>query len=222
MEKIKVVIADDHPAFREELCRLLREETDIDVIAVAENGKEAVESAKKLQPDVAIMDICMPKLNGIEAAKQIRIACPGTAILMLSADSFQSLVLAALRAGATGYMLKNAPTSELIGAIRMARSGGGVFNMKAISTLVSRVISARRNSDELHPREVQVLTLAARGVGNKKIGDQLGISERTVQTHLVNIYRTLQVSSRTEAVLHALKEGWLTLDNLTNEEEVAS
>ena len=91
MEKIKVIIADDHPAFREGLCRLLREEADLDVIAMSENGAEAVESAKKLQPDVVIMDISMPKLNGIEAAKQIRIACPGTAILMLSADSYQSL-----------------------------------------------------------------------------------------------------------------------------------
>jgi DNA-binding NarL/FixJ family response regulator len=226
MEKIKVIVADDHPVYREGLCRLLRDEIDFNVVAMAENGAEAVESARKLQPDVAIMDVSMPKLNGIEAARQIRRDCPGTAILMLSADSYQSLVLAALRAGAVGYLSKNTPVVELIGAIRMARSGGGVFNIKAIRALLrqgaSGQLEKRETYQELHPREVQVLTLAAKGIGNKKIGDQLGISERTVQTHLVNIFRKLNVTTRTEAVLHALREGWLTLESLENEEEVAS
>jgi DNA-binding NarL/FixJ family response regulator len=226
VEKIKVIIADDHPAYREGLYRLLREELDFDILAMLENGDEAVESARKLKPDVAIMDVSMPKMNGIEATRQIRKDCPGTAVLMLSADVYQSLILASLRAGAVGYLSKNAPVVELKGAIRLARSGGGVFNMKAIRALmrmcVSNHLENSQNSAELHPREVEVLTLAAKGVGNKKIGDRLGISERTVQTHMVNIFRKLNVTTRTEAVLHALREGWLTLDSLENEEKTAS
>ena len=131
MDKIKVMVADDHPAFREGLCRLLKDETDLEVVALPEDGEEAVESARKLQPDVAIIDISMPKLNGIEAAKQIRVAAPTTAILMVSAYSYPSYVLAALRAGAAGYLLKNAPLNELISAVRLVHSGEGVFDLKA-------------------------------------------------------------------------------------------
>ncbi len=224
-DKIKVMVADDHPAFREGLCRLLKDEEDLEVVAMPEDGEEAVESAKKLQPDVAIIDISMPKLNGIEAAKQIRVASPSTAILMVSAYSYPSYVLAALRAGAAGYLLKNAPLHELISAVRLVHSGEGVFDLKATGKILRRLatdkVEKRKDLEELHPRELQVLNLAAKGVGNKEIANQLGISERTVQTHLVNIFRKLRVSSRTEAVLHALKEGWLTLDDLPNKDETA-
>jgi two-component system, NarL family, response regulator LiaR len=223
MEKIKVMVADDHPAFREGFSRILEDETDLEVVALLEDGEEAVETAKKLQPDVALIDITMPKLNGIEAAKQIRDASPCTKILMISASSFPSYVMAAFRAGAAGYLLKNTPLKHLVGAIRLVHSGEGVFDLKATGRIISRLtaekIEKNRGFEELHPRELQVLDRVAQGVGNKEIATQLFISERTVQTHLSNIFRKLRVNSRTEAVLYAIKEGWISLESLSSNNE---
>jgi NarL family two-component system response regulator LiaR len=223
MEKIRAMIVDDHPAFRDGLSRLLREEADIEIIATPENGEQAVDLASKLKPDVIVMDISMPKMNGIEAAKQIKANVPETAILMVSAFSYPSYVLASLRAGAAGYLLKNAPLQELMKAVRMVSSGEGVFDMKVTGTIFRQLaanrIEKRNDLEELHPREMQILNLASRGMGNKEIASQLDISERTVQTHLVNIFRKLQVNSRTEAVLQGLKRGWLTLDDLPSGSE---
>jgi two-component system, NarL family, response regulator LiaR len=217
------MVSDDHPAFREGLTRLLREEADIVVIATMGDGLQALESAKSLKPDVAVMDISMPGLNGIEAAKQIKAVSPETAILMVSAYNFPSYVLACLRAGAVGYLMKDASLSKIISAIRMVHAGGSVFDLKIAGKILLRLAdgkSQKVQDHELHPREMQVLDLAARGRGNKEIGNQLSISERTVQTHLVNIFRKLQVNSRTEAIIHALKEGWLNLDDLAVREEI--
>jgi NarL family two-component system response regulator LiaR len=225
MDKIKIMVVDDHPAFRDGLSRLLQEETDLEVVATPEDGEQAVDLAGKLKPDVIVMDISMPKMNGIEAAKLIKTSSPEIAILIVSAYSYQSYVLAALKAGAAGYLLKNAPLQELMKAIRMVYSGEGVFDMKVTGNLLRRLatdkVEKRKDVEELHPRELQILTLAAKGMGNKEIASQLDISERTVQTHLVNIFRKLRVSSRTEAVLQGLRQGWLTLDDLPSNEEVA-
>ena len=218
MNKIKVLIADDHPAFREGLSRLLNAEEDLEVIAKAADGEETVSLAKELVPDVAIIDVAMPKLNGIEAAKQIREACPTTAILMVSAYGYESYVLASLQARAAGYLLKNTPVRELISAIRSAHAGQAVFDFKVIDKVMRRVATEKVERgwrpDGLRQRELQVLKLVAKGMANKQIARELVISERTVQTHLVRIFRKLGVSSRTEAVLHALKEGWFSLDDL--------
>jgi len=222
MKKIRVMVTDDHPGFREGLTRLLREEIDIEVIAALGNGLQALESAKSLLPDVAIMDISMPGLNGIETAKQIGELSPDTAILMVSAFNYPSYVLASLRVGAAGYLMKNASLHKIISAIRMIHSGGSVFDLKVTGKILLNLASGKtwiKQEQELHPRELEVLNLAARGKGNKEIGNRLSISERTVQTHLVNIFRKLQVNSRTEAIIQALKEGWLVLDNLTEKEE---
>jgi len=212
------MVVDDHPAFRDGLSRLLEEETDIEVVATPGDGEEAVDLANKLKPKVIVMDISMPKMNGIEAAKLIKSSCPEIAILMVSAYSYQSYVLASLRAGAAGYLLKNAPLQELTKAIRMVSSGEGVFDMKVTGNLLRHLatdkVEMRKDLEELHPRELQILTSAAKGMGNKEIAGELEISERTVQTHLVNIFRKLRVGSRTEAVLQGLKQGWLTLDDL--------
>ena len=218
MEKIRVMVIDDHPAFREGLTRLLREETDIEIIATLGDGLQALESAKVMRPDVAIMDISMPGLNGIEAAKQIREVSPNTAVLMVSAFRYPSYVLACLRAGAVGYLLKDASMFKIISSIRMVHAGDSVFDLKVTGKVLFNLASGKAGMEqdqELHPRELQVLDLAAKGRGNKEIGNQLSISERTVQTHLVNIFRKLQVNSRTEAIIRALKEGWLVLDDLT-------
>ena len=168
-------------------------------------------------PDVAVIDIAMPKVNGIEAARQIKAACPTIAILMVSAFDYESYVLASLQAGAAGYMLKNAPVSELISAIRLVRTGEAVFDLKAVSKVLRHIdeeSEGRRGPAKLYRRELEVLRLAAKGSSNRTIAEELGLSERTVQTHMVNIFRKLGVTSRTEAVLHALKEGWLTVNDL--------
>ncbi len=218
MNKIKVLVADDHPTFREGLCHFLTEEKDMEVVAKAADGEETVRLAKQLLPDVAIIDVAMPKLNGIEAARQIKAACPTTAIFMVSAYGYESYLLASVRAGAAGYLLKNAPVGELISAVRSVRSGEAVFDLKAIGKILARVATEeggeRKGLGRLHQRELQILKIAAKGLSNKHIAEQLGIGERTVQTHMFNIFRKLEVGSRTEAVLHALREGWLTLDDL--------
>jgi DNA-binding NarL/FixJ family response regulator len=223
MEKIKVLVADKHPIFREGLCRLLEDENDLEAVGKAADGAEAVRLAKELLPDVAIIDVAMPGINGIEAATQIRATSPGTAILMMSAYGYESYMLASLRAGAAGYLLKNIPLRDLINAIRLVHAGEGVFDLKAASRILSRVAGdkgeEKRDLEGLRRRELEVLRLVAKGLGNKEIAAQLVISERTVQTHLVNIFRKLGVSSRTAAVFTALKEGWLTLDDLPSKEE---
>ena len=219
MEKIRLLIADDHPTFLEGLSRLLQDEEDLECIAKSTDSIEAIKLAKELQPDVAIIDVSMPNLNGIEAAKQIRAACPTTAILMISAFEYQSYIVASLQAGARGYMSKSAPLNELVSAIRLVHKGGSVLDLKAADTVVS-YLTARGSRDktdfeQLQPRELEVLKLAAKGMSNKEIARELFISERTVQTHLVNIFRKFGVNSRTQAVLNALKKGWLTLNNLS-------
>ncbi len=203
--------------FREGLSRLLSEEADIEVIATLGDGLQALESARIFKPDVVVMDISMPGLNGIEAAKQIRDCSPDTAILMVSAYNYPSYVMASLKAGAVGYLMKNASLYKITNAIRMIHSGDSVFDLKVTGKILSRLAAGKVEMDqnhELHTRELQVLNLAAHGKGNKEIGNLLSISERTVQTHLVNIFRKLQVNSRTEAIIRALKEGWLVLDEL--------
>ncbi|MDO8473624.1 MAG: response regulator transcription factor [Dehalococcoidia bacterium] len=216
--KIKVLVADDHPAFLEGICRLLADESDIDVVARSSDGEAAVKMAKLLQPDVVVLDVAMPKLNGIEAAKQIKAACPNTAIILLSAYEYESYLLAALNAGATGYLVKNAPVRNLISAVRSAHSGQAVFDLKVAGRVLRNMSQdgreERKEAIWLQPREVQVLKLAAKGMSNKEIAQKLVVSERTVQSHLVNIFRKLAVGSRTEAVLRALKQGWLIPDDL--------
>ncbi len=218
MKKIKILVADDHPAFREGLCRFLKEETDMDIIGATENGEDAVKLAQELRPDVAVMDVAMPRLNGIEATKQmIELNCK-IAVLMVSAFGYESYLLAALRAGAKGYMLKSAPVNELVSAIRLVHAGQDVFDHKAISRVLGRLATGSGEEKirltDLQQRELEILKAAARGLSNRSIAEQLGISERTVQTHMVNIFRKLRVGSRTEAVLHAAREGWLTISDL--------
>jgi len=217
-QKIHVLVADDHPAFREGLCRLLEDEKDLDIVAKAENGEQAVKMALQMKPDVVVIDVDMPGLNGIEAAKRIKAVYPTTAILMVSAFSYQSYILAALRVGAAGYLLKSAPLRELVSAIRLVHAGEGIFDLKATSKILYRLTAENgddfRALEPLNHRELDVLRLAAKGMSNRGIAEKLFISARTVQTHLVNIFGKLQVGSRTEAVLRALKEGWLTFDDL--------
>lgn len=223
MKKIRVLVADDHPVFGEGLCRLLNHEKDLYCIGVAADGLEAVKLAKELHPDVALVDVSMPKMNGIEAAKQIKRICPTTVVLMLSAYKYQHYVRACIEARADGYLLKTTPRRELIYAIRMAYGGQGVFNLEATSNVLHGLASLkdkqRAGLCRLHSRELQVLKLAARGMGNKQIASELGITSNTVGSHFVNIFRKLRVESRTEAVLYALNEGFITMDDVALEAE---
>ena len=218
MDKIRLIIADDHPTFREGLSRLLSDEDDLECIATTTDGEETVRVVKELRPDVAIIDVSMPKLNGIEATKQIKATCPDTAILMVSAFDYDSYVLASLQAGASGYMTKSTSLNDLISAVRLVHKGESVLDVKATDKLVHHLTSGDGNNKKafmrLYTRELEIVQLAAKGMSNRAIADNLIISERTVQTHLVNIFRKAGVNSRTQAVLYALKKGWLTPDDL--------
>jgi DNA-binding NarL/FixJ family response regulator len=222
MEKIRILVADDHPTFGKGLCRMLGDEEDFECIGLATDGQSAVAQAKKLKPDVAILDVSMPRLNGPRAAKEIHKVSPKTAIIMLTAFDYEAFILASLRAGARGYMLKTVPLEKLVNAIRMVHKGESVLDIKATHKLVQHLQytgddgekggKKRAGAGVLHSRELEVLRLAARGMSNKEIAGVLKLSERTIQTHLVNIFKKLGASSRTQAVLSALREGWIELE----------
>jgi len=218
------MVADDHPVFREGLCRLLQDEGDLEVIAKPEDGEEAVRLANELLPDVAIIDVAMPHLNGIEAAEQIKAACPNIAILMLSAYAYESYLRASIRAGAAGYLLKSAPFNDVVSAVRLVHAGEAVFDFKVANRLLRQLAGDKTKEtsklEELYPRQLQILRLIAKAMSNREIATELSISERTVQTHLVNIFRKLGVASRTEAVLRAIRDGWLSIDELPSKEEM--
>ncbi len=218
MDKIRLLIADDHPPFVEGLTLLFEREPDLEVIGTPTDGEQAVELAKLLHPDVVILDVSMPKLNGIEAAKQIKTECPDTAVLMLSAYGYEPYLISSLQAGVSGYLLKSSPVTELTRAIRSVHDGQAVFDFEAVKKVLRGLVtytgSKQKGLHGLHQRELEVLRLAAKGISNKDIALKLGIGNRTVQTHLLRIFQKLGVNSRTEAVFHALKQGWLTLDDL--------
>ena len=219
MKKTRILIADDHPVFRDGIRKLLESDEELELIAEASDGEEAISLATKLKPDVVVMDIIMPKLNGIEAAKQIKAALPTTAILMLSAYNYDSYVVTALRAGVAGFVYKGARSSELLSAIKTVRVGEPILDPTVAYKILARLVSPDDSSPKavfgiLRDRELEVLRLAAKGMTNKEIAEELIISERTVQTHFANVFSKLNVGSRTEALLRALKEGWLSLEDV--------
>jgi NarL family two-component system response regulator LiaR len=222
MNTIKVMLVEDHILVREGTRELLNREKDMQVVAEAGDGEEAVQLVAKHRPDVVIMDIAMPKLNGIEATKQIKATDPATAVLVLTAYDDDQYIFAFLEAGAAGYLLKDVSMDDLIKAIRAVNAGESVLH----PTIARKVVNyfarptAKRYAgeeksapDQLTNREMEVLKLAARGMMNREIASELTISVRTVQVHLSNVFSKLGVGSRTEAVLHALREGWLTLED---------
>src|SRR3990170_563646 len=213
--KIRLLLAEDHVVVREGTRALLQREQDMEVIGEAGDGKEAVELANKLRPDVVVMDIAMPGINGIEATKQIKTCCPRTAVLILTAYDNEQYIFALLEAGAAGYLLKNVRSSELVAAVRSVYGGESVLHPAVTRKVIERLglssarAAAERASGPLSDRELEILRLAAKGLSNKQIASRLCLSARTVQAHLGNIFNKLGVGSRTEAVLYALKRGWI-------------
>jgi len=220
MDKIKVLLAEDHIIVREGTRDLIQRQPDMEIVGEAGDGEEAVELTAKLRPNVVIMDIAMPKLNGIEATKQIKQLNPAVAVLVLTAYSNEEYIFALLEAGAAGYLLKNVRGSQFIDAIRAVNSGESVLHPTIARRVIERLTSPAnsgteaRSTEPLSDREVDVLKLAAKGISNKDIAEQLFLSPRTVQVHLGHIFNKLGVASRTEAVLYGLRRGWLMLEDL--------
>ena len=219
MSKIRILLADDHAVVRQGTRELLERESDLEVVAEAGDGEEAVQLASSQRPDVAIMDIAMPKLNGIEATRQIKASLPATAVLVLTAYDNDQYIFALLEAGAAGYLLKDVRAEELIKAVRAVHAGESVLSPAIARKVINRFApAASKRAEEsvqesLTEREMEVLKLAAKGMTNQEIASELALSVRTVQTHLSNIFGKMQVGSRTEAVLQGLKKGWLVLDD---------
>ncbi len=223
MDKIKVMLVEDHVLVREGTRELLDQENDLQVLVEAGDGEEAVRLAAEHSPDVIIMDIAMPKLNGIEATKQIKATNPAIAILVLTAYDDDQYIFAFLEAGAAGYLLKDATMNDLIQAIRAVHAGESVLHptvARKVINYFARHIDKRHaddydrsGTDHLTDREMEVLKLAAKGMTNREIATELTISTRTVQVHLSNVFSKLGVGSRTEAVLYALRKGWFTLED---------
>jgi len=218
-DTIRVLLAEDHVVVREGTRELVDRERDMEVVGEAGDGAEAIELTGELRPDVVIMDISMPKVNGIEATKRIKELHPTTAVLILTAYDNEQYIFALLEAGAAGYLLKNVRRDELIDAIRAVHNGEPVLHPQIARKVVQRFRERRGPPaaeepvrDPLSEREMEVLRLAGKGISNKDIASQLSLSIRTVQAHLGNIFSKLGVGSRTEAVLFALRKGWLTLD----------
>ena len=220
MDKIKILIADDHAVVREGTRLILEHEQDLKVVAEAGDGEEAVELATRFKPDIAIIDIAMPKLDGIEATRQIKALCPGITVLILTAYDDEQFIFSLLEAGAAGYLLKSVRSQELVDAVRAVCAGESVLHPSVARKVLNRFASAsvRAKAEEpaevLSEREMEVLKLATRGLSNKDIAEELSLSARTVQGHLGHIFNKLSVSSRTEAVVCALKQGWVTLKDL--------
>ena len=220
MAKIKVLIADDHAVVREGTRRILEQEPDMQVVGEAGDGEEAVNLATSLKPDVAIIDIAMPIMDGIEATKRIKAASPSINVLILSAYDDDQFIFSLLEAGAAGYLLKSIRSRELIDAIRAVYSGESVLHPSIARKVLNRFVSTsgkpegQETSGVLSDREIEVLKLAAKGLSNQDIAEKLCLSIRTVQGHLGHIFNKLQVGSRTEAVVRALREGWVTLDDV--------
>ena len=220
MNKITVIIADDHALFREGTRHLIEQEKDLEVLGEASDGEEAIKLANKFHPDVALMDIAMPTVNGIEATRQIKTSHPATAVLILTAYDNEQYILAMLEAGAAGYLLKNVSGKELINSIYAVHSGEAVLHPAIAQKVFSRFGTTSQPPGETLPltglsgREMETLKLAAKGLSNQEIARKLFLSRRTVQSHLSNIFRKMDVGSRTEVVLQALRKGWLKLDDL--------
>jgi|ERR1035437_1444393 DNA-binding NarL/FixJ family response regulator len=218
MDRIKIVLAEDHALMREGTHRLLEQYPEFEVVGEAEDGLQALELIEKLKPDVAILDIRMPKANGIEVVRGMKSASPTTKALMLTAYDDDDYIFALMEAGASGYQLKTASGKELADAVRTVYAGEPVLH-PTIAMKIARLWAQRGtapkagSAEQLSPRELEILELAAKGMRNKAIADKLGISIRTVEGHFNSIFAKLGVFSRMEAVLDAISQHLITMND---------
>jgi DNA-binding NarL/FixJ family response regulator len=213
-ELIRVLLADDHAVVRAGIRQFLEHADDIVVIAEADDGEAAKALIQKDPPDVAVLDIQMPKASGIEVTRWIRAHYRQVGVLILTAFDDDPYVLAVLQAGANGYVLKTASPMEIIQAVRDVDAGKSALDPEITQKVMAQIAGQKEMPpvEQLTDRELEVLTLVGRGFTNKAIGVQLGISDRTVQGHLARIFNKLNASSRTEAVMRAVSLGWLPSD----------
>ncbi len=214
-EHIRILIADDHAVVRHGLRALIATEPDLELVGEAVDGVDAVEQHARLHPDVTLMDMAMPRKTGLEAIYDIKRADPQARILVLTSFAEDEQVFPAIKAGATGYLLKDTAPRELLQAIRAVHAG----EVSLHPTIARKLVGELKRPADLPPaeeqlteREVQVLALVARGLSNKEIADQLFIGERTVRTHISNILGKLHLANRTQAALYAQREGLVHLE----------
>ncbi len=213
-EIIRVLLADDHAVVRAGIHQILEHAEDIHVLAEAGDGEEAQRLIAEHHPDVAVLDVQMPKASGIEVTRWLRANYREVGILILTAYDDDPYVFAVLQAGANGYVLKTASPNEIIQAVRDVHAGKSALDPAITQRVLAQITSQSQTPEieSLTERELEVLTLVGKGYTNKAIGVQLGISDRTVQGHLAKIFNKLKVSSRTEAVMRAVSMGWLPPD----------
>lgn len=209
MDKISVLIVDDHAVVRQGLSSLLGLQEDIEVVGEAVNGLEAVEQTNRLLPDVVLMDLIMPQVDGIEATRRIRAISPSTQVIVLTSFGEDEKVFAAIKAGALSYLLKNVSPADLVKAVQAAYRGEAQLHPEIARKLMDELsLGPRRQTpEELTERELEVLRLIARGQSNREIARELVISEKTVKTHVSNILSKLHLADRTQAAIYALREG---------------
>lgn len=209
---IRIILADDHHIVRSGIRQLLEGEDDLQVLAEAGDGEEAQVLIEKHKPDVAVLDIQMPKSSGIEVTRWVRAHFPEVGVLILTAYDDDPYVMAVLQAGANGYVLKTAHADDLVQAVRDVNEGKSALDPAITRKLMSNLFkrSEKITAEPLTDRELDVLRLAAKGFTNKAIGIQLGISDRTVQGHLAHIFAKMHAGSRTEAVMRAVSLGWIS------------
>ena len=208
-EKITVLIVDDHAVVRQGLRTFLELYDDIKVVGEASNGAEAVEQTRRLPPDVVLMDLVMPKMDGIAATREIHALSPGTKVIALTSFAEDDKVFPVIKAGASGYLLKDVSPSDLVKAIQAAHRGEAHLHPEIAKKLMGEFADRGKKPvpGELTEREQEVLHLIARGLSNREIARELGISEKTVKTHVGNILSKLHLADRTQAAIYAIKKG---------------
>ncbi|HEX6384742.1 MAG TPA: response regulator transcription factor [Anaerolineae bacterium] len=214
-DRIRVLLADDHAVVRAGIRQFLEHAPDMQVVAEADDGQEARTLIQAHEPDVAVLDIQMPKASGIEVTRWVRANHPHVGVLVLTAYDDDPYVMAVLQAGANGYVLKTASPVEIVQAVRDVHEGKSALDPAITHKLMTYIAGHSMPSPEYEPlseRELEVLALAGKGYTNKAIGVQLGISDRTVQGHLAKVYSKLQAGSRTEAVMKAVSLGLITVE----------
>lgn len=209
---ITVLIVDDHPVVQQGMKLLLDVQDDIKVIGIAADGMQAILLAKKSKPDVVLMDINMPGMDGIEATRHIRAESPQTQVIILTSHHQDAMIFPAIKAGALSYLLKSSTPDEVVDTIRAAKKNEARLHLRVAQRLMDEVTGARKSRETLTMRELDILKLVAQGMNNRSIANALILSEKTVKTHISNILMKLNLNDRTQAAIYALKEGIVPLE----------